>query len=323
MPDTKISDLPLVSSVAGTEELPLSDGTSTTKAATAAQLRTYNFASPLPAPVQTTTPTAPGSGVVLYSKNYGGRTLATMTCPTGPEIALQPSFFTSQTVIWLPTVGTTIAASIGTVWQSRNSGTSAIQSHPSRVSTSFVSQSLRASFSTGTTTTGTAGIQSGAPIAWRGNAANLGGFFFHARFATETIQSTTQLLVGLAPLSGNLTGNPSAVVNCVCVGADSGDTNLQIMTVNNSGTSTKTDLGVSKTVANMYDVFFFCPPNSSSIIARVENAGTGTVYADNISLTTNLPANTSFLNAQCLVRSTASTTAQTVSLCRIYIAADR
>lgn len=41
MADTKISDLAAASALVGTEEIPLSDGTATTKAATAAQLKTF------------------------------------------------------------------------------------------------------------------------------------------------------------------------------------------------------------------------------------------------------------------------------------------
>lgn len=41
MADTKISDLTAASALTGTEEFPCADGTATTKAATAAQVRTY------------------------------------------------------------------------------------------------------------------------------------------------------------------------------------------------------------------------------------------------------------------------------------------
>ncbi len=50
MADTKISDLTAASALTGTEEFPCSDGTATTKAATAAQIKTY-FRSPLILPI--------------------------------------------------------------------------------------------------------------------------------------------------------------------------------------------------------------------------------------------------------------------------------
>jgi hypothetical protein len=58
MPDTKISDLTAASALTGTEEIPLSDGTSTTKAATAAQFKTY--AHTYPTTQQETLGTYPG-----------------------------------------------------------------------------------------------------------------------------------------------------------------------------------------------------------------------------------------------------------------------
>ena len=84
MADTKISDLTAASALTGTEEIPLSDGTATTKAATAAQIKDFVENAPVfaagsatagswPKLTSGTVQTTPDAGSIEYDGNciYG------------------------------------------------------------------------------------------------------------------------------------------------------------------------------------------------------------------------------------------------------------
>lgn len=73
MADTKISDLTAASALAGTEEFPCSDGTATTKAATAAQIKTFANTAPVFAAGSASAGTWPklSSGTVMTTPEDG------------------------------------------------------------------------------------------------------------------------------------------------------------------------------------------------------------------------------------------------------------
>lgn len=267
-------------------------------------------------------PAAPAAGFGRYfSHSRAGRILPHYMGPAGVDVALQPSLFGNSVIMWLPSTGTTVAINFGEAWTARNAGTGAAQAHPTRASTNALTSMKRATFSTGTTATGSSGIQSTNTVAWRGNAANLGGFFYFSRFGVETYRSDIQLLVGLSALNAALAGEPSAQANTIGIGKDSTDTNWFLIARNGS-TVTKTDTGIAVTAGVILDFMMFAAPNGSSVTCRLVNAVDGTVYVDNVVLTTNLPVATTFLNAHAQIRSTTGTTAALLALNRIYVETD-
>lgn len=94
----------------------------------------------------------------------------------------------------------------------------------------------------------------------------------------------------------------ASLLNCIGVGSDSADTNLQIFYNDGTGTASKIDLGSSfpanrsagAALTTMYSVVIYNAPNSSSVLVEVTNKETG-VVAQN-TLTTDLPATTQGLN---------------------------
>jgi hypothetical protein len=179
----------------------------------------------------------------------------------------------------------------------------------------------RATFTTGTTATGTSGTQSTSTVAWRGNAAGLGGFFFFSRFAVETYRADLQLFVGLSIRNGNLAGDPSVQNNSCGVCKDSGDTDWHYFTRSGS-TTTKVSTGTAVAAGDIFDLMMFAPPNGSSITFRLVNAVTGTVILNDVAVTTNLPTTTSLMHAHASIRSTVGTTAALLALNRIYVECD-
>ena len=179
----------------------------------------------------------------------------------------------------------------------------------------------RATFGTGTTATGSSGIQSALQVAWRGNAANLGGFYFTSRFGVETSEASLQILIGLSSLNAALGGDPDLPANTVALGKRSTDTTWQIICRDGTAaTITPTDLAI--TTGQVLDFTMFAPPNGSSVTFRLVDAVTGTVYVDNVVVTTRLPVNTPFLYAHAQIRSTVGTTAKLLALNRIYVETD-
>ena len=94
----------------------------------------------------------------------------------------------------------------------------------------------------------------------------------------------------------------SSLINCIGVGSDSADTNLQIFHNDGTGTATKIDLGANfpanrtagSAMTTVYGIELFNVPNSSSVLYRVVNKETGNSVQGTVS--TNLPLNTQGLN---------------------------
>lgn len=272
-------------------------------------------------PAKTGTVTAPSDGLNLFNRKRANRNTVRMLGPSGVETALQPALFGNSVVLWLPGTGTTVGINFGEAWTARNAGTGAAQAHPARASTNALTSMKRATFTTGTTATGSSGIQSTNTVAWRGNAAGLGGFFFYARFGIETFASDIRVMIGLSALNAALTGEPSAQNNSILIGKDAADANWQIITRDGT-TANKINTGVAIAAGDIIDFFAFMAPNSSTLAVQMVNAVTGASLYENTNITANLPVNTTFLNAHAQIMSTTGTTGKVLALNRIYIETD-
>ena len=272
-------------------------------------------------PAVTSIPAAPGTGLRHFARSRAGRILPHVIGPAGIDVALQPALFGNTTYMWLPGTGTTLGINWGTSFTARNSGTSAAQGHPTRASTNALTSLARAIFGTGTTATGTSAIQSSATVAWRGNAANLGGFFFHARFAVETHEAAMRYVIGLSANNAAMAADPSTWANTIALVKDSADTNWFIAS-RNATTLTKTATGLAVAAGTILDFMLFCKPNDTQITARLVNAVDGTVYVDNVSITSNIPVNTTFMYMWAGCMSTVGTTAKLFALNRMYLESD-
>lgn len=271
-------------------------------------------------PAKTSTVSAPASGLNLFNRKRANRNILRALDPSGIEIGMQSAFYSNTIHMWLPSSGTTVSAAISDTWTARNAGTGAAQAHPTRASTNAITSMKRATFGTGTTATGSSGIQSTNFVTWRGNAAGLGGFFFHARFAVETLSTDLRVMIGLSALSGALAGEPSVQNNTIALCKDSTDTQWQIVT--RGTTTTKTSTGVTVNNTDILDFFMFMPPNSSTLAVELINATTGVSLYSNDSITANLPAATQFMYAHAQVMSVTGTTAKLLALNKMYIETD-
>lgn len=268
------------------------------------------------------TPATPSAGTMrTFARSRAGRVLPHYVGPSGLDSAVQPALFGNTSYMWLAGTGTTVAINWGTSWTARNAGTGAAQAHPTKASTNAITSMNRATFGTGTTATGSSGIQSAASVAWRGNAAGLGGFFFFARFGVETHEAAMRYMIGLSALNAALAGDPSVQNNTIALVKDSADTNWFLATRDGT-TTTKTATGLAVAAGTILDLTMFAPPNGGNVTVRLVNATTGTVHLDNVVITNNLPVNTTFLFAHAQCMSTVGTTAKLLALNRIYVETD-
>lgn len=273
-------------------------------------------------PDQASIPAAPAAGFVRqFARARAGRQLPHFIGPSGLDSAVQPALFGNTVSMWLPGSGTTVAINFGINFTARNNGTSAAQGHPTRGSTNAMTSLSRATFNTGTTATGASGIHSGQGVAWRGNSAGLGGFFFFARFGIETLASDMRAFVGLSANAATMAADASTWNNTIGICKDSADSAWQLVERNGS-TATKTTTGCTVTAGQILDLLMFAPPNGSSVTMRVVDPVTGTVYVDDVALNTTLPVNTTFLlmNAHC--QSVTGITGKLLALNRMYCETD-
>lgn len=262
------------------------------------------------------TPAAPGAGFLdVYSRSRAGRMLLEQIGPSGIDTSLQPALFANNVVMWLPGTGTTASIAFGQSWT-----VAATQAHPTISTASMLASMKRATYTTSTTIGNAAGVRASAVGFWRGNAANLGGFFFFARLGVVTFQSAMQIWCGLSASTGLLGGEPSAQNNTVALGKDSTDTNWQLIFRDGSA-ATKVDLGLAVAANQILDVMFFCPPNGSNITARVRRLEVDTVLADNTVHTSNIPTSTALLLPHAECRTTVAS-ACAIALNRIYVESD-
>jgi hypothetical protein len=147
--------------------------------------------------------------------------------------------------------------------------------------------------------------------------ANVGGGYFHFRFAYENALSTGKLAVGLVSTTATVgmgSGvQPSAQVNCIMLGADEGDTNLQFMHNDGTGTCTKVDLGVAKTAlsSSLLDLYILLDRNGNAKIS-LHNLENGNKYSADI--TTDLPADNTLMYPKMFTGNGATATAVTMRM---------
>jgi hypothetical protein len=137
---------------------------------------------------------------------------------------------------------------------------------------------------------------------WRGNVAGLGGFNYLCQWGPSegVATSTTRAFVGMSALTAGPTDvEPSSLVTMIGMGWDAADTNIQLMRNDGTGTATKIDLGANFPVptadrTEAYELRLYCEPNGSSIDWQVTDLGTNDVASGSVS--TDIPAGTSFLS---------------------------
>ena len=268
------------------------------------------------------TPAVPAAGWLrMFAKTRANRATLNSIGPAGIDVAYQPAFFGNTIQMWLPSA-TTAQTAFGVTYTARNNGTGAAQDTPARASTNAMTSMTRARFGTGTTASGASGTQTAATVAWRGNGASLGGFFFNARFGVETTAADLRMMIGLSANNATMAADGSTWANTCALVKDSADSTWQFAT-RNATTLTKTPTGCTVTAGQVLDLYVFAPPNNSATIyVRLVDVITGTIFMDDVAITSNLPVNTTFMYMQAHTQSVSGTTAKLLAINKMYLEQD-
>lgn len=277
-------------------------------------------------PTTSTPPSAPASGNVrLFASSQAGPLPASIG-PSGSVVTMQPFFGGRKIAIWSPVGNTTsgtgafLGASafqtLGTV-TARNVAT-----------TDFFSAMQRVGYVTATTANSRA-IAYGSSVQYhRGASANMGGFRAVFRFGSSDAATVANAncFYGFGPGSSVGTGGtqPSASLNIVGVGTDTGESTLSIMHNDGSGTATKVALGANYPAHTLnvdaYELRLYCAPNASQIDWTITRLNTNDTTSG--SITTDLPVSSTLLLPVLMRGNNSTTLAVGLDVMGVYIETD-
>lgn len=271
----------------------------------------------LPAVGATAITAAATDTLKLFARKIAGRMALKYITPSGVDRAVQDKISEDGFSSYKPNNGTTVGLNDGLAWT-----TAGTVSHPtpSNTAPAIYSQIKRTRWANVVTTTNQIlGLRTATAEKryWRGNAAGLGGFDFHARFAIGLWPAATaRLFVGINDsnagwvISDTLTGNGCGLWHDTTELA----TVLNFVTRNGT-TATKAaiTLGSALAAGQVYDFWMWSAPNGSVIGYKLVDIATGNTLVDTTTSTT-IPLNTAFMGQELAmsngtVNITATTTA--------------
>jgi hypothetical protein len=250
----------------------------------------------LPVPAAPATPAA--DTLAVFARARGGRILPAFMGPSGLDSTLQP-FLGFNRIMWVTGTGnsTTIAA---TGIATSANGTATARAF---ATTNLFTSLRRVGFVSAATAGSATGLRSAIAQFWRGNAPGLGGFMIVWRFAHSdaTLVANAQTWVGLAATTTAMGATaPSALLNQIGMGHDTGDADFRIMHNDATGVATEIPLGASfpaqSTNTDVYELVLFCAPNGSEVKWQATRLNTGDMATGTI--TTDLPASATLLAPQ-------------------------
>ncbi|MFO0882160.1 MAG: hypothetical protein U0491_01805 [Candidatus Saccharimonadales bacterium] len=246
-----------------------------------------------------TDPATPSAGNLrIYAKDIAGRVMPKFVGPSGVDTPFQSSFGFNRIAMMAPAGSGTNCSTSLSIFGSTATGAGTC-SYTAVAATNLKTSVRRMNYSSGATAGTVAYQRQAALMAWRGNAAGVGGFFYTTRFGMNTLQTGNRAFVGMSdsianPTNVDPTTNTTPGKIGMAINANTGNWNF----VNNvTGTApTVTNLGLSFPVdtTSLYELILFSAPNGSSIGWRVTNLSTGAQTSGSAS--TNIPAQGTFLN---------------------------
>ena len=245
--------------------------------------------------------TVPASGGVrLIGRADAGRTVPAFLSQDGQAREVQTALSRNSAMIWKAQPSATVMSVIG------GAGPTAVGTATAAViaTTNLVSYTPRLEYLVTTAaTTAIAGFRGTVnAVGVGGPGAGLGGFAFVGRWgpATGVATTTSRAFFGLAAVTAAPTDvEPSTAVNCVFMGWDAADANIQLMRNDGTGTATKIDLGATFPVPTtdrtaLYELALFSPRGTTqSVDWLVTNLVSGATASGTV--TTDLPSTATLL----------------------------
>jgi hypothetical protein len=244
------------------------------------------------------TPATPAAGsMAVYAQPEGGRMMPSFKGPSGLAATLQPHLGFNRFASLVPAGNNSTVTLSGFSTSALGTATAVNWAATDRRTRMTQIEYLV----TTAATTAIAGWRN-THAKWTVGAATAGdgGFFMTCRWGPSTgaALSTHRGFCGMR--TGNPSdANPSTLANIIGMAWDSGDTNIQFMHNDGSGTATKIDLGSafprpSVVRQDVYELTLFSPPGTTQVVSyRVRDLlsgaeATGTVTTDLPSTATGL-----------------------------------
>lgn len=278
----------------------------------------------LPTDYTTSVPASPTTGIRIYSDATGRRRPAWVGV-SGQSTSVQ-SFLAGNTCrLWAATGTGALSFTMNIVAQV--TGTAAIRNLAS--DTHYNSFARYGYVGASAAVNIAAGMRHNIPQFFRGNPSGAGapgGFEVGHLFGIANIGSGGRGFFGMVNTGSALAGSavPSALLNCIGVGFDSGDTNFSAYTNDGSGAATKVDLGSGfpcRTLnTDMYESRVFIAPRGEAALVTLRNRTTGAFVA--VEFTTNLPAIGFLLAEQMWLSSGTDAISVGLDICKRYIETD-
>lgn len=252
----------------------------------------------------------------IFARKRAGVMRLKFIRPSGKSSELQNELSENGYSCYLPNNGTTVGLNLGLAWTS--GGT---VSHPTPTA-GILNQQKRTRWANVITTTNQflgLRVATAEKRYWRGNAAGLGGFSFHARFSVGLWPAATvRLFVGLNDsnagwaISDTLTGNGCGFWH------DTTEAATVLTFVTRDGTTATKSAGITLTTAlaagQAFDAYIWSAPNGTTIGYALVDIANGNVLVDTTTSTT-IPLSTAFLGQEIsMSNGTANTTADTVGI---------
>lgn len=165
---------------------------------------------------------------------------------------------------------------------------------------------------------------------FRGNLSGVGGFFIAWRVAWSALQTDSRILVGISANALAGSTNPSASANLAGFAADTGDTNLTLLTVDNATSATKTAIGGGFPKASLitgdphtnggrvFEFRMYAKPAASNIIFEMYDWSNDSVVLAPTAVTATLPSATTVMRMWAAGSSGAGGGANTMDLIHCY-----
>lgn len=240
-------------------------------------------------------PSRPSGTTVIYDSTNDPTATAPTDMNSGDSWyqAAPAMNFKSKMVAWFSAPGDSnlLTATVGLVIAATGTATAALIA----ATNAFTKQRRVHLLVTTAATTAVAGW-----VEAHGNYMVSQGFIVSMRWGMATgsaSNSTRRMFVGLTSiLTAPADGDPSAVADCIGVGCDAADTNLQFMHRTASGTVVKSSTGMTKTVTDATEVWemtLTVLPGATTGSMTLKRFSDGTVAS--YTTTTAIPASTTLL----------------------------
>lgn len=265
------------------------------------------LAAVLPAVTASAISAAATDTLKIFGRKVAGRMTLKYIGPSGVDQVIQDKISENGYSFYLP--GS--ASTAGTLTHGTTKTSAGTVSHPTPSTTApaIYSQQKRTRWANIVTTTnqilGLTTAVASEKRYWRGNAAGLGGFNFHARVAVGLWPAATvRLFVGLTDQTTNPVASDTLAGNCCGLWHDTTEAASVLNFVTRNGTTaTKAAITLAANLAagQCFDFWMWSAPNGSVIGYKVVELNTGTTLVDTTTSTT-IPLNTAFLG-ECLAMS--------------------